>query len=155
MKGQFIFEFLISGLVFFAVVLFTINFLTSNVSSFKNQFYIDHLQIMALRSSELLTNGNSQMNLVDGWPTYSVSKIDAFTALCQNANEYNKIRELLGLSEATSFGTRLFDINVMVSWGSETRTCGPPIPAYVSKAEIKRYGLLDTGEFVKLNIVVW
>ena len=52
MKGQFVFEFLVAGLIFFLIILYSINYLNVNVSDFKDDFYRSRLQGKAIQISD-------------------------------------------------------------------------------------------------------
>ena len=49
-------------------------------------------------------------------------------------------------------------MNIRVAYvnGGQIGSCGPGIPNYVSKSEMKRFGVLDTdGRIVEMSVVIW
>ncbi|NIO21509.1 MAG: hypothetical protein GTN76_12405 [Candidatus Aenigmarchaeota archaeon] len=157
MKGQFVFEFLIAGIIFFAIVLYAMNFLNANVSDFRGKFYMDKLQSKALQISEILGNDKSSISLVEGPSLFNISKIRNFNATYCNGG-YTQLRRDFDLIEKTEYGDRMHNINITLTSESGTYVldCGYTIPAGTEKAEIERLGVLnENNELVKLRVIVW
>jgi hypothetical protein len=158
MKGQFIFEFLIAGLIFFTVVVYTISYLNVNVSDFKNKFYYNRLQSKAIQISEVLVGGESPLSLVDG-SGFSLARIQNFNnSYCRQAEDYTKLIDDLYLKERTSYGLSLEnDVKIHLSSPNEIKLLD--CPGIISRsgsprAEIERVGVLQ-GETIKLRVIVW
>jgi hypothetical protein len=156
MKGQFIFEFLVAGIVFFAIILYMINYLNVNVLDFKNRFYMDELESKALKVSEMLTGEKSNLSLVDRWPVFSESKIKDFNDYCKD--NYDKLVRDLDLWERTVYGERPHKVKIKINTTSGSLLdCGPAnLPDSASIAEAERFGVLNTAkELIILKVFVW
>ncbi|MEE9323326.1 MAG: hypothetical protein V3U72_02150 [Candidatus Aenigmarchaeota archaeon] len=155
MKGQFIFEFLIAGLIFFTIVLYTISYLNMNVSDFRGKFYQSRLQSKAVQISKVLMSGESPLGLVDD-SEFSQVKIQNFNnTYCTLGEKYKNLVDYLYLYEKTVHGFFPNDIKIHLSKPGETLLdCGPMIPMGITKGDVGRVGIFE-GETVKLNIVVW
>ena len=154
MKGQMVFEFLIAGIMFFAIVVYSINYLNVNVSDFKWKFYQDKLQGKAMQISDILMNEKSSLGLVGQPHVFSTAKIQNFS---QNYCDVSKYHDLLGefyLVEKTVWGTLDHDMNILLFSGESYLDCGAKIPGNTTKAEVERVGLLN-NDLVKLRVVVW
>lgn len=156
MKGQFVFEFLIAGVIFFTVVLYMMNFLNVNVSDFHAKFYMDKLQSKVLQISEILINEKSPLSLVESPHLFNISKIANFESYCND--NYSLLRKDFDLVEKTDYGERFHNINItlVTESGNFILNCGNTIPAGTEKGEIERLGILnENNELLKLRVVVW
>lgn len=157
MKGQFVFEFLIAGLIFFTVVVYTISFLNVNVSDFKGKFYHNRLQSKAIQVSEVLMGGGSYLSIADS-SEFNLAKIQEFNENYCNLSEiitYQNLVNDLHLYETTVYGVFSDNIKIYLFSPSETLLdCGPVIPRNITKAEVGRVGVFN-GEMAKLEVVVW
>ncbi len=157
MKGQFVFEFLIAGLIFFTIVVYTISFLNVNVSDFKSKFYHNRLQSKAIQVSEVLMGGGSYLSIAES-SEFNLAKIQEFNENYCNLSEISTYQNLvndLHLYETTVYGVFSDNIKIYLFSPSETLLdCGPAIPRNVTKAEIGRVGVFN-GEMAKLEVVVW
>jgi len=155
MKGQFIFEFLVAGLIFFMVIVYTINYMNVNVSEFKNNFYYDRLQVKAMQVSEVLMSGSSGLGLA-GNSGFNLTRIQEFDqAYCDITNYRNLVGDL-HLYENTKFGAFPNDIRISItnSTGNNVLECGLNQPRNVTRAEITRFGILGS-DIAKLSVSVW
>lgn len=158
MKGQFVFEFLIAGLIFFAVVLYAMNYLNVNVSDFRGRFQTDKLQSKAVQMSEILGSEKSPLGLVDSPSLFNRSKIENFNATYCGFNGYTKLRKDFDLIERTNYGERMYNTNITVTgeFGDPVLDCGHSIPRGTGKAEIERFGVLEeNNEMLTLRVIVW
>jgi hypothetical protein len=154
MKGQFVFEFLIAGLIFFAIVVYTINYLNVNVSDFKGKFYQNRLQSKAIQISEVLVKGSSPLSLAED-SEFDLSRIQGFNSTYCTPGGYDSLIEDLYLYENTAYGRFSDNVKILLSSPSETLLdCGSIIPRNITKAEVGRYGTLG-GEMLNLRVVVW
>jgi hypothetical protein len=155
MKGQLIFEFIIAGLIFFAIIIYTINYLNISTSDFKEKFSQSRLQSKAVQIAEILMSSKSGLSMADDMK-FNLSKIQEFNnTYCPPPGNYTKLAVDLYLYEKNEFGffpnnakIELFKNNAMVL------DCGPAIPRGLTKVEMTRVGLLQ-GEIAKLRVVVW
>jgi hypothetical protein len=155
MKGQFVFEFIIAGVFFFAIVLYSINYLNINVSDFKADFHQNVLQAKAVQASEILMNDKASMGLVDGI-VFNDTKIQNFNSMYCDSGSYDSLVEDFHLYDIRSYGVFPKDINifVLIPTSGMILDCGMPIPRGVEKAEITRFGL-HKGEAAVLGVVIW
>lgn len=155
MKGQLIFEFLIAGLIFFAVIIYTINYLNVSTSEFKEKFSQSRLQSKAVQIAEILMDSESGLSMADDLK-FNLSKIQEFNnTYCPPQGNYTKLALDLYLYEKNEFG--LFANNAKIELFKNDAIvldCGPAIPRGLTKAEMVRVGLLQ-GEIAKLRVVVW
>jgi hypothetical protein len=157
MKAQLILEFVIASILFFGILLYTINYVNSNVADFRTKAYQNYLQTKALEISEILMNKESSLSLIDDYG-FNVTKINKFNeTYCNLGAQYKKLVEVLNLYKETEsipihndIRMEIFDVensHVLLS-------CGPEVPRNVGKVEITRVGLCE-GFLCTLRIVVW
>ena len=155
MKGQFIFEFLVAGLIFFAIIVYTINYLSVNVSVFKTDFHQNRLQTKAFQISEILMEETPLLGLTQNG-VFSQEIINNFNnRYCDAPGSYKTLTEDLHLYEKTYFGVFTDNIKIDLFTGTQNFIdCGPVILRNVTKAEMARIGVLG-GETASLRVVVW
>jgi hypothetical protein len=156
MKGQLIFEFIVAGLIFFAIVLYTINYLNVNMSDFSGKFYQNRLQSKAIQIAEILVSGESRLSIADDLK-FNLSKIQEFNnTYCPPQGNYTKLALDLYLYEKTDFGIfpNNAKIGLLTEDGSLLLDCGPRIPRNMAKGDIERIGLFQ-GKFARLMVTVW
>ena len=159
MKGQFVFEFLIAGLIFFVIVVYSINYLNVSVSDFKTKFYSSRLQSKAVQVSEILMKGSSSISFVEN-SVFSLSKIQNFNdSYCNltDAGSYPVLLNDMYLYEHTPYGREANYLKILMintASGETFLDCGPRIPRNVTRAEVGRVGLLG-NELMSLSVVVW
>lgn len=162
MKGQLVLEFIIAGLIFFAIIVYTINYLNVNVSDFRVKAHQNRLQTKALQVSEILM-GNGPMGLADGF-VLNETKLRAFNnSYCKDNAAYMRLVEDLYLYEKNSFGIFPDDIKLeILNNDGVFFECGPltaggvikQVPRNITKAEAGRLGVL-AGETARLEVVIW
>ena len=125
LKGQLIFEFVVAVVIFFAIVLYTLNYLNTQVTGYSNDYYTESVNSKAVQIAELLvmnkgnwtsfgpTVGVKVVGLAEDWPVLNRTKAGALNVYC-NAN-YVALMNNLGvrlqnrlkivLNETTSSGT--------------------------------------------------
>ena len=158
MKGQLILEFVIAGFIFFAIVIYTINYLNVNVSDFNGKFYQNYLQTKALQISEILMDDASSLGLMNGGE-FDMTKIQNFnSSYCNPGGVYKNLAEKLNLYQKTIYGTLPNDVRLEMNTtaGAMLLDCGPRMPRNITRAEIGRLGILQGGgEIASLRIIVW
>jgi hypothetical protein len=154
MKGQLVFEFLVAGMIFFGIVVYTINYMNVNVSDFRLKSYQNRLQSKAVQISEVMM-GSGPMSVADG-NVFNITKIDAFNeTYCKNITGYQQLVRDLHLYEKSSFGIMPGNVKIeLSSQGSVLLECGLVTPRNVTRAEMGRLGLLQ-GEMATLRLIVW
>jgi hypothetical protein len=162
MKGQLVFEFLVAGFIFFAILVYTINYLNVNVSDYRNNFYQNWLQSKAIQISDILLKGESTLSLSSG-QELNMTKIQLFNAdYCPLQNgSYSKLIDDFYLYEKTNFGDVVSkDVIIQLSSPSgmliDCRSKVGMFPSNITKAEIGRVGIIgSTKEIAKLRVIVW
>ncbi|MEM5871581.1 MAG: hypothetical protein QW051_01775 [Candidatus Aenigmatarchaeota archaeon] len=155
-KGQLVFEFVIAGIVFFTILFFSINYLNSNSLTFRENAYQNYLQTKSLQISEILTNENSSLSLVDS-SGFSQNKIDVFNnTFCKTSDGYKKLLKDLNLYKDVSSIQIPNNIKILLITEDEKilLDCGLNNPKNIQKAEITRINLYN-NKIAKLNVVVW
>jgi hypothetical protein len=158
MKGQFVFEFIIAGIIFFSIVLYAMNYLNMNVSVFRERFYTDRLQSKALQISDILGNENSPLGIVERPFVFDTERIKNFNATYCDDGGYTGLREDFELVDKTAYGERLHNVNITLATvaGTPLLQCGYTVPSGTEKAEVERFGILNENkELVRMKIVVW
>jgi len=158
MKGQLVFEFIIAGLIFFAIILYTINYLNINVADFRAKFLQNRLQSKAVQVSEILMAGESNLSIADDFE-FNLSKIQRFNnTYCNELDPQNItiFSKDFYLYEESDFGIYTNNANIELFVGDTPLLgCGTKkIPIGITKAEIGRVGIFQ-GEIAKLRVVVW
>ena len=154
MKGQFVFEFLIAGLIFFTIIIYTINYLNTNVTDYKEKFHQSWLQNKAVQISEVLMGEGSPLSLTENGE-FNLTKIQNFNlSYCNPDGNYRDLIEDLHLFEKTNYGLFAGNVRIVLSLPGEVlMDCGPRIPGS-PRAETRRVGVFN-GNIAKLDIVVW
>lgn len=157
MKGQLVFEFIIAGLIFFMILLYTINYLNVNVSDYRSKFYQSRMQSKAVQVSEILMTSRSNLSLADG-NGFNKTKISFFNSTYCGFSNYKKLAEDFYMYENLNYGVVPNNIRIELTLPSSGETvldCGPAnTPRNVTRAEIGRVGIYD-GQAAKLSIIVW
>jgi hypothetical protein len=154
MKGQLIFEFIVAGLIFFAIVLYSINFLNTSVADFSGKFYQSRLQSKAAQIAEILVSGESGLSVADDL-VFNVTKIQLFNSTRCGDTQYRDLVRDFYLYEKTDTG--MLPENAKITLATEDGTlldCGPKISRNVAKADVERIGLFQ-GKIAKLRVTVW
>ncbi len=154
MKGQLIFEFIIAGLIFFALILYTVNYLNASVSDFSGKFYQNRLQSKAVQMAEILVSGDSGLGIADD-RVFIPAKIQQFNATyCSDANYRNLVKDFY-LYEATAYGVSPNNAKISLSTDDGMLLdCGMGMPRNVTKADIERIGLYQ-NRIARLSVTVW
>ncbi len=159
MKGQFVFEFLIAGFIFFGIILYSINYLNTNVSAFEGGFHKDEITSKAVWVSEMLTSPFSEISLTEEWPVFSLVKITEFERdYCQTREGFETLKERLNMVKRGAFAEIPLTVRIVMS--------SPALPgdrmecSEVSETgeidyttNIRRVGVLN-GEYAFLDVYV-
>jgi len=154
MRGQFVFEFLVAGIIFFIMVVYAINYLNMNVSDFGGKFYRNRLYSKAIQVSQVLMSGKSSLSMGEGWE-FNASRIRVFNETYCTPYGYKNLTRDLYLYETNEYGIFPNDVKIVLSNATDIiLDCGMRIPRNITKAEVTRVGLLE-GETAKLTVIVW
>jgi hypothetical protein len=160
MKGQFIFEFLIAGFIFFGIIIFSINYLNTNVNEFKASYLKDELAGKAVWISQMLTTEattSSNLSLVERWPYFSMEKIAIFNeTYCAPGGGFQRLKSGLNVEKETEYTTKPLAVRIILNSRSASMVCedssrGLSDIAYT--ADVRRVGVLN-GEYAMLDIFV-
>lgn len=161
MKGQMVFEFIIAAVLFFAVILYVVNYLNTAVYGFSADFYTDSLHTTALQISELLLKNQgileSGVPVVvglasdSGWPVLSSAKIGYLKDYCESS--YTElVHQKLGLEANKNMAINITQPHS----ASPIMDCkGAVIPEGVTIAHIKRFVLSESNEVLTIDVWVW
>lgn len=156
MKGQFVFEFLIAGVIFFVIVVYAINYMNINVSDFNSKFYNSWLQSKAVQISEVLMRDSSSMGIASEYE-FNRTKVGNFNSTyCPPLGDYRQLVRDFYLYQDSDFESYNIsnDVRITLSTPSELLlSCGPSIPG-TPRADAERVGIFE-GEFARLVVVVW
>jgi len=156
-SGQMIFEFLIAAMVFFGIIFYILNYLSTSVATFSSDAYSDVLQSRVMQISELLVrtegvwinNTPRSLGLVKFWPILDDSKIAGMDYFCRN--NYTDMLGMLGLLEGPY--NRTYNVQILVNKG-DLLDCGfTPRGAQVAK--IRRYALSENRSIVSVDVSIW
>lgn len=159
MKGQMVFEFLVAGMVFFAIVLYSLNFLNVQVSSFSSESKRDFMQSKTIRVSGMLMGADGTVGLAED-NEFNITRIREFnTTYCDpgDPETYEDLINDLYLYERGMYGRSAKNVKISLSklTGESVLECGMEIPSgNFERSDMVRFGLLD-GETAELRVVLW
>jgi hypothetical protein len=162
-KGQLVFEFVISTLFFLAIVMYTINYLNTMVFLYSGDHHTNRLESKAWQISEVLArsqgswSGSGQsmtpraIGLAEGWPVLSEDKIASLGSWCPANME--AMMTLLDVDPQTR-GVAL-EVNKSLGSGGESNllVCGR-VPGGIQNARATRFGVSD-ADLEMLRVSVW
>ena len=169
MKGQMVFEFIIAAVLFFAIILYVLNYLNTNVSAFSSDFYIDNLENKAVQISELLIHNKGKwvgggpliVGLVQEWPVLNSTKIQWLNDSCSTRPGYIDLLGRFDLLEKPYFIEKP-SYNMKIQIKNETSTlldCASPyrpeLPQDIPRANIERFALSEDGSLLIMDVWVW
>lgn len=172
MKGQAVFEFIVTVVLFMTIVIFVLNTLNSGVAVFAGDYFTQSLNSKAVAVSELLvrTKGSYSPTLPNptpnsiglasgtkGWPVLDGAKITSLQSFCAVDTNYANLLSKLDLIQKPGFGNYEVRIETKVPGTMQQPQviCGSPVPRNVDVAFIKRFGVLETGEIKEIDVWVW
>jgi len=144
MKGQLIFQFIIAAIIFFAIIIYTINFLNIKAGYYADTMFTNDLEMKLLTISEVLTKNT----LSENWPVLDANKINDFISDC-NQHKDDVYRRL---------GIENYNFKISITSSKITNfnyECGDN-PSGVNVAHIKRYAVVDwNGEIKPVSMEMW
>jgi hypothetical protein len=164
LKGQLVFEFIVATLFFLAIIMYTINYLSSTVFLYSSDHYTNTLESKAWQVSEMLVRSQGNwfgsgetmtplaIGLAGDWPELSEDKILSLDNWCP-ANT----KGMMGLLNVDSHihGMGL-EVKKLVS-GSEVTLleCGG-LPSGIQNAKVTRFGVSDVDKnLLKVDVWYW
>ena len=151
MKGLFVHQFVIAGVLFFTMLLFILNQMDSDTRSFQSNLYLDRLNLKLLQISEIIMSSTDN-GLLDHYPVFDEKKVENFFDSCSKSPEF--LSSIFDLQERTYYGVRNHHLRIILRTGYGEFSCGKYVPKYVTKAEIRRFGIYK-GKDANLTIVIW
>jgi hypothetical protein len=158
MKGQMMFQFIIAAVMFFAVVLYTVNYLSTAVSAVSEDYHSGSLQIKAVQMSEIIVKSQGEWTggvpdiiglvLDSGSSVLSNQKISDLETYC--ISNYNDIHDKLDLkSNNMLINISNGEVHVM--------ECGDPagLPTGDTIANMRRFALSESNNILTVDVWVW
>ena len=162
MKGQLVFEFVIAALMLFAIIIYTINYLSINSNLYHERFLSNILESKAMQVSEILMNDPNN-GIIEQWPILDMVKMTSFENDCDT--DYVGMLQDFSMIDNEPY-TELHHMSVVVnsSDGTLYLDCGrspPSIPIIwyraASKAMVTRFGYLPppVDKIATVEVIVW
>ena len=168
-KGQLVFEFIIAGVLFIAIVLFVLNILNVNVASYTNDYVAHTLDAKAFALSELLVKNKGSwdtgtvpwtprsVGFAEAWPYLSEEKLSNFNDYCSGNKDVLLPKfDLLDKAFGNTYKFKIV-VNSTDSTLPSFVECGQA--AEFPRGSIIRYAVLETTDPTKkdmpLKVFVW
>ena len=163
-----VFEFVVAAIIFFAIVLYTINYLNSSVSAFSGDSYTNNLEMKAIQISEVLVHNRGLwdgsapkiVGLSREWPVLDSEKIQELNVFCNdptNPDNYAYLLENLGLKENRFGGTQTYRIKIVINERGNPAAlldCGPT-PPEKRRVAVERFALSGGNKILSVNVWLW
>jgi hypothetical protein len=149
-KAQATYEFIIAAVLLFSIILYSINVMMTNFTTYREDFYSTNLKNKVSMISEVLVHNNDSGIVTEtpGWPVMASAKITALDNECQNS-----YWEMLNRFELPEHNLR---INITESDGTSLLECGRTVPRGIVTAHVERIGVLDTTDnLVRISVYAW
>ena len=150
-----VFEFMISTVIFFGLVLYVMNQITYSSDVLRTESYESGLEALSVYVSESLVKSPGtwseatalSLGIEDDWPYVNSTKIRYLNTTCSTSQGYNYIRNMLTGA--------LYHIKIIVkdSSGYEYMNCGYGINQTTGRTT--RYALNESGNALTLDFYVW
>jgi hypothetical protein len=160
MKGQLVFEFVVATLFFLAIVMYTLNYLSSTVFLYANDYNMNTMESKVWQVSEVLVREQGDwsgsppafLGLANQWPEMNETKIWDFGTFC--LNDELGVMDLLNVDHSVH-GIKI-EINKTVSGVDQNMIeCGV-LPRGLPNTKITRYGISELdGNLVKVRVWYW
>jgi len=154
MKGQLVFEFILASIILFSIIIYTIDFMSSNMRLYNAEFLKNFLENKALQVSEILMN-DPVNGFVTEWPLLSLGKMRDFNETCYDVDNYIELLNNFSLVEQEPYST-YYQLSIVVN-GSGTKyvDCGRQPPQKITRATVTRFGLLPSNDIATVQIMIW
>jgi len=161
MKGQLVFEFVIAIFILFGIIIYAIDYLSTNMNTYHARFLSNFLESRAIQISEVLLN-DPVNGIVSEWPLLDKTKMQDFNHTCY----YNYLDVLYNFSMIEDLPyTQLYHMHVQVNStdGYEYVVCGRTPPENItiwhhiaSRATVTRFGFVPAdNKIATIEVVVW
>jgi len=164
-----VFEFLISAVIFFAIIIYVLNYLNTNISIYSGDFYISDLEGRAVQVSELLIKtqgiweGNNPVSpgLAIEYPLLNSTKMQYLNGSCGTESGYIDLLEKLDLVEKPFLIEKPFyNIKIEINEsGANLLDCSRPslpyLPAGIPTSNVERFALSENNKTLKINVWIW
>jgi len=156
MRGQLVFEFIITVVVFLGIIIFVLNILNSNVAVFTGDYYSASLENKVVSVSEAFLKTNGSVGVEKDWPVLSDQGIIDFEDNC--TVDFTGLLNKFDLGDKPSFG--VYDMRmeiVEIETENTVLTCSsdPAEPSGVGIVTINRYALSEDGKSLRVTFWVW
>ena len=156
-KGQAVFEFVIAAFLLFAVIIYSLSYLSNSFDMHHTIFSSSRAEDVALRISDVLV-GNENNGFVSEWPDMDIAKMQAFDNDCDTM-DYFDFLESLGLKDISPYDryTRVYITATGVDSGTDYVSCIQRTPPDQGiQGTVTRFAYVpDAGEIVKIDVTVW
>lgn len=158
LKGQMVFEFIVAALIFFAIIVYILNYMSSSVFAYNNDYLEISKEAVVVQVSDLFVKDKGEwsmgipvrVGLAKEWPVLDRVKINNLESYC-NTN-YNDLMDKIYFSGNRKYST--LEVKIKNEAGTYILDCSPPY-AFNESARIKRFGIdSETNEFLEMNIRV-
>ncbi len=169
MKGQMIIEFIIAAVMFFGVILFTINYLNTEVSVYSSDYFINEVESKSVQVSEMLLHnpgiwmddGSAMIvGLSDEWPIINATKIEKMKSYyCSPEGRYTELLEKFDMKIKLLYGGEWINrwlriyVNIEGPDGS-LLVCGEE-PSVGTVAKTTRMAVMEDGTRVNVTVSAW
>jgi len=143
MKGQAVFEFVVAAVLFFGIIFYVINFLSTSFYAHELQSHANNMESNSLEIAEFLVH----IKLAKEWPVLSYDSIDDFNGTCNN--------DYVGVLEKFDLGENKLKIKINEG-GRVLLDCldDMTVPD-TNRAEAERYALSEKNKIISVQVVVW
>lgn len=158
-KGQAVFEFVIASLLLFAIIVYTLNYISSNFGLHHSIYSSSRLEGVALRVSDfLVSDADNGFADAGGWPRMSRNKMLQFEQDCNCQDcDYYDLLESLDLKDSEPYD-RYTRINIQAENedGTSYVSCGRTPPEDATQGTVTRFGYVpDDNRVVKITVIAW
>lgn len=161
MRGILDIEFVLSITLFLSVIVFVSFVITGNIPVFHGESVNEDLRARSYQISQLLmfdqgqpanwNPSNVQRIGLSTGTAYNLSstKVSNLASLCSGVSGYNNVRSLLSLDTRNDVR-----ISIVDEAGAARVNCSRSRTTIFSEFPIVRFGVLDTGQLVRLTVSV-
>jgi hypothetical protein len=156
MKAQAVFEFIIASLLMFAIVIYTISYLSSAFAAHHEIATTADLESKAMRVSDMLT-GDTDVGIFSLWPELDKGKMQGLNNSCDGNDGYFYTLDRLGLNE-TYPAMRYNRLYILASSkdGDIYIDCGRVPVEDAASGQITRFGYVPgDGKLANITVTVW
>lgn len=156
MKAQAVFEFIVASLIMFAIVIYTISYLSSSFAAHHGISTDANLQSKAMRVSDMLASDND-VGIFSEWPNLDTGKMQQLESDCSGSDGYFETLGRLGLNESYPVVKYShFQIVVLGEDGTVYIRCGRTPVDEVASGYVMRFGYVrDDDVLANITVTIW